>query len=228
MGALQSFFSTPQRQALGWALLGVLGITMAAGGLWLLTEDGGNKPAQAERDLSPTATSTSTATSTPTRTATASPTPSPTATPSATPTKAAVFNPGTSGGGGSSQPAAATPTPEPTSAPAASGGPFCPPTSVGPSSGSLPSGRVAGAVTISGAPAAPGSVELFLAFDGVLGPSAMNIEGAFRIDFFASTSDCANRVGAAISVFANGQSFPTGRSVGDGGDPLIPVTIALP
>ncbi|MGE3075108.1 MAG: hypothetical protein AB7N24_15240 [Dehalococcoidia bacterium] len=230
MGALQSFFSTPQRQALGWALLGVLGIAMAAGGLWLLTDDGGNKAAQAERDLSPTATATATAraTSTPTRTSTASPTPSPSATPSPTPTKAAVSNPGTSGGGAANQPAAATPTPEPTSAPAAAGGPFCPPTSVGPSSGSLPSGRVAGAVTISGTPAAPNSVELFLAFDGVLGPSAMNLEGAFRIDFFASPSDCANRVGAAISVYANGQYFPTGRSVGDGGDPLIPVTIALP
>jgi hypothetical protein len=56
----------------------------------------------------------------------------------------------------------------------------------------------------------------------------MNIDGAFRIDFYANTSECANRVGAAISAFANGQFVPTGRSVGDGAGQLIPVTVELP
>ncbi len=230
MGALQAFFSTPQRQAIGWALLGVFGILMAAGGVWLLSDDGGNKPAAAESNPSPTATSspTATATTTATRTATPSPTPSPSATPSPTATTVPASNAGTSGGGSGSQPAVATSTPEPTSPAVAAGGPYCSPSSVGPGSGSLPSGRVAGAVTVAGVDAAPDAVELYLAFDGVLGPSAMNIAGAFRIDFYANTSECANRVGAAISVFANGQYFPTGRSVGDGAGQLIPVTIALP
>jgi hypothetical protein len=87
---------------------------------------------------------------------------------------------------------------------------------------------VAGAVTIAGAPAAAGTVDLFLAFDGVIGPSTKNVDGAFRLDFWAAGSDCANRVGASISVFANGQFVPTGRSIGDGAGQLIPVTVALP
>jgi hypothetical protein len=76
--------------------------------------------------------------------------------------------------------------------------------------------------------ASAGTVDLFVAFDGVLGPSTKNLDGSFRIDFYANVQSCANRVGAAISVYANGQYFPTGRSVGDGAGQLIPVTIDLP
>jgi hypothetical protein len=84
-------------------------------------------------------------------------------------------------------------------------------------------------VKVSGADAAPGTVELYIAFDGVPGPSRMNhVAGGFNIDFYAAGSDCANRVGASISVYANGQYFATGRSVGDGGGQLIPVTVELP
>ena len=121
-----------------------------------------------------------------------------------------------------------TPTPEPTEpAVVPAGGAYCPPSSTGPGAGSIPSGRVAGAVKVAGVDAAPNTVEVYLAFDGVLGPSAMNIEGAFRIDFYANVTDCANRVGAAISAYANGTYFPTGNTVGDG-TVLIPVTIDLP
>ncbi len=235
---LQSFFNTPARQALGWTMLGILGIAMAAGGVFFLTNDNsGPKLADAGQETpAATSTATPTRTATPTTSPTASATPSPTQTATATPTTrpATSANTGSAGsgaesggstsGGTTSQDPAPTPTPTPP--PVVAGGAFCPPTSVGP--GSLPSGRVAGAVTVGGVDAAEGTVDVYLAFDGVLGPSTKNIAGAFRIDFYASTSDCANRVGAAISAYANGQYFPTGRTVGDGGGQLIPVTVALP
>ncbi len=82
-------------------------------------------------------------------------------------------------------------------------------------------------MTQSGANVPAGTYEIFLAFDGVLGPSTFNGDGSFRIDFYASTEVCANRVGAALSVYVNGQYIPTGHSVGDGAL-LIPVTVALP
>ena len=91
----------------------------------------------------------------------------------------------------------------------------------------MPSGRVAGAVRLSGADAAAGTVDIFVAFDGVIGPSVKNLDGAFRIDFYANVATCANRVGATISVYANGKYFPTGHTVGDG-TPLIPVAVELP
>jgi|GEM_PF-4172966 len=237
MSRLQSFFNTPARQALGWTTLGLLGILMAAGGIWFLT-DGDDGPGQAAQADDSTQAPANTATPTATRSATTppSPSPSPSPTPSETPsptptTRPAAANPGSGGGapanGGGQQSAPeppATPVPDPTQPPVVAGGDYCPPANVQ----TLPSGRVAGAVTVGGAGASAGSVDVFLAFDGVLGPGTKNIDGAFRIDFWAGGSDCANRVGAAISVYANGQFFPTGRAVGDGAGQLIPVTVALP
>lgn len=233
MSWLQSFFSTPARQALGWTLLGILGIGMATGGVFFLTDDGGgSRTADADSE---TPAPTNTPTATPTRTSTLSPSPTasptPTETPTATPTTRpiAAANPGgNTGGGNNGDGSAQEPAPTPTPEPVVAGGDFCPPSSTGPASGTLPSGRVAGAVTVGGVDAAEGTVDIFVAFDGVLGGSTKNITGAFRIDFYAGPSNCANRVGAAISVFANGQFFATGRSVGDGGGQLIPVTVALP
>ena len=246
MGRLHSFFNTPARQALGWTLLGIVGIAMAAGGVWFLTSgDDGTAEADAEAGVQPTATQTPTATGTATGTQSATTSPAPTETPTPTPiptrpaTRAAATGSGTGGGSGpgngtgtggsNEQPAAQEPppTPEPAAPAGAAGGPYCPPSSVG--QGSLPSGRVAGAVKVGGADAGEGTVTLYVAFDGVLGPSRVNhTTGGFNIDFWASSSECANRVGAAVSVYANGQYFSTGRSVGDGGGPLMPVTIELP
>ena len=228
MSWLQSFFSTPRRQAMGWTILGILGIAMAAGGVWFLTsDDGGSNVADAGAGVQ----TTPTPTSTPTRTPTPSPSPSPTATPTETPSPTATAVPaqgggtGTGTGGNGGQQPAPEPTATPTEPPLVAGGPYCPPSDI---QGTLPSGRVAGAVKVGGTDAAIGSVELFLAFDGVVGPSRLNhIVGGFNVDFWAAGGDCANRVGAAISVYANGVSFATGRSVGDGGGQLIPVTIEL-
>jgi len=229
MGWIQSFFSTPARQALGWTVLGIVGIAFAALGVWLLTDDGGNGGrsfAANGGDETPTATATATpaATMTPRPSATATPSPTPSQTPTATPTTRS-----TGGGSGAANPppdeATPEPTAEPTEPPVVAGGDYCPPGGVGP--GTLPSGRVAGAVTQGGSNVPAGTYEIFLAFDGVLGPSTFNGDGSFRIDFYASLATCANRVGAAISVYANGQYFPTGHSVGDGAL-LIPVTVALP
>lgn len=243
MSWLQSFFNTPARQALGWTVLGILGIAMAAGGVFFLTDDGSSPKLAGAGQQTPAATSTAT----PTRTSTPQASPSATPSPSPSPTEAATATPttraatsaggGASSGGGSgsssggSSGEAPEPTPIPTPPPVVAAGAYCPPTNVGP--GSLPSGRVAGAVTVAGANVAEGAVSISLAFDGVLGPTVSNVvdadgRSAFRIDFYASTSECANRVGAAISAYANGQYFPTGRTVGDGAGQLIPVTIALP
>ena len=52
--------------------------------------------------------------------------------------------------------------------------------------------------------------------------------GGYRVDYWAGNSECANRVGAAISVAVNSQAFATGRAIGDGGGPVIRVDIALP
>lgn len=241
MAWLQSFFNTPARQALGWTVLGILGIAMAAGGVFFLTDDGDGPKLAGAGQQTPAATSTATPTRTATPqaspTATPSPSPSPTETATATPTTRAATSAGSgsSGSGGSSSGGSSgqtpEPTPTPTPPPVVAGGAYCPPTNVGP--GSLPSGRVAGAVTVGGANVAEGSVSISLAFDGVLGPTVSNVvdadgKSAFRIDFYASTSECANRVGASISAYANGQYFATGRTVGDGAGQLIPVTIALP
>jgi cytoskeletal protein RodZ len=234
MNWLQSFFNTPARQALGWTFLGLFGIAMAAGGIWFLTEDGGGGRVADADDSTAVPTSSATATATRSATATASPTATPS--PSLTPTETAVptattrpaVNTGASTGGGA--PAASAPeptaTPEPTEPPVVGTGAYCPPTFNG--QPTIPSGRIAGAVTIGGVDAAAGTVDVFIAFDGVLGPSVKNVDGAFRLDFYANTSACANHVGAAISAYANGQYFGTGRSVGDGAGQLIPVTVALP
>jgi hypothetical protein len=236
MNWLQSFFNTPARQALGWTFLGLFGIAMAAGGIWFLTEDGGGGRVADADDSTAVYTSTATAMATRSATATASPTASPSPSPTATetPVPAATQRPavntGASTGGG--VPAASapeptpTPTPEPTEPPVVGTGAYCPPTFNG--QPTIPSGRIAGAVTIGGVDAAAGTVDVFIAFDGVLGPSVKNVDGAFRLDFYANTSACANHVGAAISAYANGQYFGTGRSVGDGAGQLIPVTVALP
>lgn len=241
MGAIVSFFSTPARQALGWTLLGLLGMGMAAGGVWFLTADGESPPPRLLVDaaivLESTATATSTRTATPSSTPTPSPSPTATETSIATATARPTIRPAANTNTGTGSAAtggetAAEPTPEPTAepeptaTPVVAGGAYCPPTGVGP--GSLPSGRVAGAVKVGGANATAGTVDLFVAFDGVLGPSTKNLDGSFRIDFYANVQSCANRVGAVISVYANGQYFATGRSVGDGAGQLIPVTIELP
>lgn len=237
MNWLQSFFSTPARQALGWTTLGVLGIAMAAAGVWFLSDDGGSPGQVAQADDStaePSATSnapattpsrTSTATATPT--ATASPTPSETPRPTAT-NRPAVTNPGSGGGpasGGSQQEAEPTaePTPEPTEPPVVAGGAFCPPAGAGPQTG--PPNSVIGIFTIGGAPA-PAGTTVSIAFDGVIGPTrTTTAAGGYRVDYNAAGADCANRVGAAISVVHNGVFYPTGHTVGD--SPGLPVNFAL-
>ncbi|MBE0611865.1 MAG: hypothetical protein IH609_20970 [Dehalococcoidia bacterium] len=201
----------------------------AALGVWLLTDDGGSGGTVAAGRDNETATATASATATQTRTSTPTPsataTPSPSATATATATATARQTGGGSGATNPPQQTAPEPTatPTPTAPAVVAGGDYCPPAAVS----SLPTGRVAGAVTQAGGNAPPGTVEVFLAFDGVLGPSVLNGDGFFRLDFWASTETCANRVGAAISVYANGQYFPSGHTIGDG-ELLIPVAVTLP
>jgi hypothetical protein len=90
-----------------------------------------------------------------------------------------------------------------------------------------PPNAVIGTLTIAGA-AAPAGTVVSLAFDGVAGPPKATREaGGYRVDYGAGGADCANRVGAAISVIVNGQAFPTGSAVGQVENPLL-FHIAVP
>ena len=235
MSWILAFFSTPARQAIGWALLGVAGIAMAAGGVWYLTDDGGSgaNVADAGADASPTASPTATAT--PARTAAASPSatasPTPTQTPEPSPTATqrpaanANTDPGTGSGGagtGAAEPEP-TPVPEPTAPPVVAGGDYCPN-----NNSSSPPNSVIGIFTIGGAPA-PAGTAVSLAFDGVIGPTRLtSAAGGYRVDYFAGPEACANRVGASISVVYNGAYYPTGHAVGDSPGVPVNVTLAIP
>ena len=235
MSWILAFFSTPARQAIGWALLGVAGIAMAAGGVWYLTDDGGSgaNVADAGADASPTASPTATATPTrtaaPSPSATASPTPTQTPEPSPTATQRpaanANTNPGTGSGGagtGAAEPEP-TPVPEPTAPPVVAGGDYCPN-----NNSSSPPNSVIGIFTIGGAPA-PAGTAVSLAFDGVIGPTRLtSAAGGYRVDYFAGPEACANRVGASISVVYNGAYYPTGHAVGDSPGVPVNVTLAIP
>ena len=66
-------------------------------------------------------------------------------------------------------------------------------------------------------------------FDGVAGPSATTAAaGGYRVDYGAAGSDCANRVGAAISVVYGGVAYPTGHTVGDSPGGPVRADIAAP
>ena len=235
MSWILAFFSTPARQAIGWALLGVAGIAMAAGGVWYLTDDGGSgaNVADAGADASPTASPTATATPTrtaaPSPSATASPTPTQTPEPSPTATQRpaanANTNPGTGSGGagtGAAEPEP-TPVPEPTAPPVVAGGDYCPN-----NNSSSPPNSVIGIFTIGGAPA-PAGTAVSLAFDGVIGPTRLtSAAGGYRVDYFAGPEACANRVGASISVVYNGAYYPTGHAVGDSPGVPVNMTLAIP
>jgi hypothetical protein len=170
---------------------------------------------------------TASATNTRAATATSEPTGSPTVDPSATVTEdpdgtqtpSGDANQGSDGSGSNpataTRPPAATATPVPTATPASSALAYCETSG----EGTLPSGSVIGLVTIGGLTAPPGTI-VTLAFDGVPGPfEAVFIEdnkAGYSFNYPSGGIDCANQVGAEISVIVNGQSFPTGAAIGDG------------
>ena len=106
---VRSFFADPARQALGWAALGIAGVGLAAGGLFLMTRN---------PEL-PRPESFSTSTPPPTRTATAIATPPVSASPSQTAEPTVVATQSTGNGVALTQTAElatlerATPTPPP-------------------------------------------------------------------------------------------------------------------
>ena len=229
MNWLQSFFSTPARQAMGWTGLGILGIVFAALGVWFLTDDGGNGGTVAAGRDNQTPTATASATATQTRTATATPTATvtPTASPSATATATATVRQTGGGGGAANPPQQAEPeptaTPTPTAPAVVAGGEYCPNLS-----SSSPPNSVFGLFTIGGVDA-PAETEVGLAFDGVLGPvRATKAAGGYRVDYGAAPETCANRVGAGISVYYNGVLYPTGRTVGDSPGAPVVFDLAVP
>ncbi len=222
MSWLANLFSTPARQALGWTLLGILGVIFAATGAWLLLRDGSAPPPPA----APAPSGSATLAATPTPVRTPSPVSSPSATATATPTPTPTPSPRPASGGGTTggqSGAPAAPTPTPTEAPVVRA--YCPPASVGP--GTLPTARVAGRLTRGGVPVPAGSVEVFVAFDGVPGPSRLNVDEGFGIDFYAGGEACANRVGAVIGVIIEGHYFPSPYTVGSQ-PALVVINVDLP
>ena len=222
---VRAFFADPGRQALAWAALGIFGIALAAAGLWLYTDRNGGKSSQARSQAVSTSTPrgdaggsqvsgatlpvSPTPGASPSPTETASPSPSATATPTQNPT---TQREQTTGGGGAAPTAPPAPTPTPTQAPpvATAGGPYCDTISA-----TSPPSSVIGIFTIGGSPA-PAGTSVSLAFDGLVGPTAQtSAAGGYRVDYGTGGSDCANRVGAAISVVVNGRFYPTGHTVGD-------------
>ncbi len=231
MSRLQSFFSTPARQALGWTGLGLLGILFAALGVWFLTDDGGSGTRVADAGdeavlatptATPTAQRSATQQSSPSATATATTSPTETATPTTVPTTRPAVSTGGGGNAANPEPQAPepTPTPEPTPPPAVASGPYCD----NPSSNSPPN-SVIGLLKSAGADV-PAGASVSLAFDGVVGPTrATTAAGGYRVDYFAAGEGCANRVGASIAVVYNGVFYPTGQTVG--GSPGVPVRLDI-
>lgn len=250
--AILAFFSSPGRQALGWALLGIIGIGLAGGGALLLLTGGdgdGGTPsvgdslataqAQASAPGSASASTTGTSgspTTTPTRiglTATAfaleqqsltQTATSGTPTPSATTAQTPVPTPTTG-----FFPTATASAPEPTATTApptpttAPAGTFC---------GSFSTGgvptfpvQVSGNITRNGAPAGAG-LSVSLAFDGIVGMSLVTTaESSFNFRFPVNNSPgCVNRFGAGLTVIVDGQSFGAG-SVSQ--EPFLLVNVAI-
>jgi hypothetical protein len=212
---IRAFFDSPQRQAIGWAAIGILGLALLGGGMALVLGGGGGGSQRADPDSGRTLAATqigsqATATNSPSSSPSASPSPEATS-PSITPV---APQPQGGGGGGTSNPPTPQPTPVPTATPAPSGK-YCP--SDGGSS--APPNAVFGLVTIGGA-AAPAGTVLALAFDGVPGPTAtVTVEdgkAGYRMLYAGGGGDCANKVGAAMSLIVNGQAFSTGGLVGGG------------
>lgn len=210
LARLRFLVATPVRQAYSFAAVGIVGLLLGGAGLLLATSDGnGSAPIASDDGASPTASATIEVT--PTRTATRTPTP--TRTPSPTPTEVIATR----------APLTAAPTavpapPTPTEVAVVAGGPYCPSVSA-----TAPPTTVGGTVLIGGVPPAAGTV-VALAFDGVGGPSgvvtvestASGLKAGYAIRFSGGPSDCANRVGSAISVVIDGTHYATGRFVGDG------------
>jgi hypothetical protein len=221
---LLEFFSTPGRQAAAWATLGIAGMLFAAAGFLLLLDGGGSSPRPVDRGLeapAPTHTPTAGVTATPTATPTmAAPSPSPSPTGTATATATAT-TPATGGPTATpTQAPQATATPTQTSGP---GGPYCNNLT------SNPTGMLAGALTIGGVDAPPGTVVTPL-FDGIAGPAHTTTEaGAYQVYWRGGHSECANRVGASVSVSVEGQVFHSGVTIdADGGPQLTRFDIAVP
>ncbi|GAB4322698.1 MAG: hypothetical protein Kow0010_03570 [Dehalococcoidia bacterium] len=225
--ALRQFFADPRRQLFAWIGLGALGVLFAALGVWLAFGGSGDSDSAPASPETPTTTSTVQAspTATPARTATPTPTrtPTPTATPSPTATAASggggTSNPGT-GGGTSGNPTA---TPTPTTAPSTNLA-YCDTITA-----TAPPTRVAGLLKVDD----PSSADVYLAFDGARGPTATitsenqggTVVYGYYADFATGGADCANKVGATLTVVVNGVAYPSGFTVGDSNPGFIRVDV---
>jgi len=225
---LKNLFTGNHREQFLLAGVAAVGVTMAL--LALVVFSGGDDDSSRADDDQATATETEDAApATSTRTATATRRPTSTATPTVDPDATATEDPnstetptgdanqGSDGSGSNpatatSPPAATSTTVPPTTAPSSNLA-YCDTSG----SGSQPTGAVLGLVTIGGSTASAGTV-VYLAFDGVLGPSEPVTLGdgkaGYSLNYWAGGTDCANQVGATISVIVAGQSFSTGQTIG--------------
>ena len=210
---LRAFFADPGRQALGWAGLGILGIVLAAIGLWMYSSDGGS-PVRAQAE-SPTPRPSASPSASPTATpgADVSASPGATASPTATPTVTATLQPASQreSSGAETNPAQTPdpPAPTPTAPPVVAAGDYC-----DTSSGASPATvmRIAGTFTVGGN-TGPAGKTITLLFDGAPGPSGTTVAGGYGITYAIGTSSCANRPGAVISLSYEGVVYPTSATV---------------
>ncbi len=226
---MRAFFNTPARQAAGWAVLGILGVLLFGAGAWfLLVGDDSPSSTSPDRATAPasvqpsaTATARPSATASASASATASPSPTATATTAANQNQGNQNNPPLP----TATPTAAqepTATPMPTPSPTPVPGAYCSPGAFNP-----PDLRVAGAITIGGAPA-PVGTNVTLLFDGAAGPSRPTTEpGLYHVDTYIGSASCRNRPGAQISVFVNGVAHPTGVALGGSASPVLGFSITI-
>jgi hypothetical protein len=212
MQALRRFFASPAREAAAWSTLGILGLALAGVGLLLYDRDASPvRRVAAASDVTQTATASPSATATPPATATLTvlAQPSPTTVPAVT---QSLSKPETARDDGGSEPAetaSAKPTAVATAILVVAGGPYCSTISNG-----RPPSTVIGTFTIGGV-AAPLGTAVTLAFDGVPGPSGNSglAAGGYHLDYAPGGSDCANRVGATITVVYDGVAYGAGQTV---------------
>ena len=222
MEQLRTFFENPQRQALLWALVGIIGVSLLAIGVYLTQSSNDPTPASAPltaRPKSPTpaATSTSSAGTSASATPTDSPTPDNSPSPSPLPPARQQNQQGNSSAPTPTNtpeppPPTATPVaPTATPAPVVAGGGYCGPSSGIPTPAKIQ--RIAGRLTIGGQAAAAGQA-VSVTFDGIAGVSTTSVDGGgYGATYDIGGPNCANRPGAAIALVFKGISYPTGLAV---------------
>lgn len=235
MTALRAFFASARGQAALWASLGIIGVALAAGGIFLLRGDPGSSIVPGDEATIPPSRSPAPASPSPTVTRVGLTATAFAREEAATRTAIATLTPASATPSLPTATARATQAPAstPVNAPAEPTATLEPPTSTatapivraycaGPGGGTLPPNAAFGRVTVAGQPA-PAGLPVTLLFDGVPGPSTTTVAGTdadgrpatgYRIFWTLAGGECANRPGARLAVSYDGAVYDTGEIAG--------------